>query len=114
MEADERLPRSAVAAIASPENQVLISAAVAWEIAIKVNLGKIKPPASIHDPSKVVADQGFVELAITLDHAVRAGSLPQHHRDPFDRMLIAQALAEDVPIVSNDPRFDEYGVRRLW
>lgn len=114
MEAADRLPRNAMAVIAGSENQVLISAVVAWEIAIKVNLGKITASVSIDELARVIRDQGFDELAISLDHAVRAGSLPPHHSDPFDRMLIAQALVEDVPIVSNDRAFDAYGVRRLW
>lgn len=62
----------------------------------------------------ILAEQGFDSLAISIAHAVRAGGLPGPHRDPFDRMLIAQAQAEDVPLISNERVFDEYGLRRIW
>jgi PIN domain nuclease of toxin-antitoxin system len=61
-----------------------------------------------------IASQGFSELPITVEHGDRAGSLPGHHRDPFDRMLIAQAISEDLVLISNETLFDRYGVRRLW
>jgi PIN domain nuclease of toxin-antitoxin system len=66
------------------------------------------------DVAACVADQGFLELPITVAHGQRAGSLPGPHRDPFDRMLIAQAMIEDLVLVSNEAAFDAYGVRRLW
>ena len=114
MGASEKLPPSVIALVGNRENQILISAAVAWELAIKVSLGKIKPAVPISEVPAAVEGQGFAQLEISLDHAVRAGTLPRLHGDPFDRMLIAQALAEDIPIVSNDRAFDKYGVRRLW
>lgn len=114
MESSEHLSRRARAILANSDNRVLISAAVAWELAIKVNLGKITPPAPIDELPKVVERQKFVELAISISHAVAAGLLPLHHRDPFDRLLIAQAQSLDVPIVSADTAFDQYEVSRLW
>jgi len=101
--------------IAATENSVIVSAASAWEIATKVRLGKVPSAADL------AADfVGFLEredlelLPISPDHAIRAGLLPGPHKDPFDRMLIAQCQAEGLPIISNDRAFDDYGVRRIW
>jgi PIN domain nuclease of toxin-antitoxin system len=96
-------------------NFAIVSAASAWEIAIKVRLGKLPTAAGLIDDFVNYLDrEGFDPLPITLDHAIRAGLLPGFHKDPFDRMLIAQAQAESLPIISNDEIFDEYGVRRIW
>jgi PIN domain nuclease of toxin-antitoxin system len=101
--------------IKSRDHTVLVSAVSSWEIATKVRLGKLDVA------SEVVANFGFYLererfqiITINVDHGIRAGSLPGPHKDPFDRILIAQALAENVPIVSNDRALDGYGVRRLW
>jgi PIN domain nuclease of toxin-antitoxin system len=94
---------------------VLVSAASAWEIATKVRIGKL--PGAVNVAADVVgclARQRFESLDITVLHAQRAGRLPGMHRDRFDRMLIAQAQIEDLPIVTNDEVFDGYGVTRLW
>jgi PIN domain nuclease of toxin-antitoxin system len=97
------------------ENFAIVSAASAWEIAIKVRLGKLPGAAGLVDDFvSYLEREGFDPLPITLDHAIRAGLLPGFHKDPFDRMLIAQAQAESLPIISNDEIFDEYGVRRIW
>ena len=102
-------------AIFDPANEKLVSAASAWEIATKHRLGKLPDAdAIVLDLPGAIAGQGFRELPITVDDAVRAGQLPGHHNDPFDRMLIAQALARNIPLVSNERVFDRYGVRRLW
>lgn len=112
---DPSLSRRARAAIANTANTVLVSAASAWEIATKVRLGKLPTAA---DLAANFADQmeseGFATLPISSDHAIRAGLLPGHHRDPFDRMLIAQSQAEHLALVSNEEIFDGYGVRRVW
>ena len=114
-EGSRRLSPQAQRAIADEENDVLISAVSAWEIATKYRLGKLPSAEALaHDVPKAIASQGFAELSITVADAVRAGALPGTHRDPFDRMLIAQALARDLVLVSNERLFDEYGVRRLW
>ena len=93
----------------------MISAATAWEIATKFRLGKL-PEAQelVADIPGYMAKQTFIELPITLEHALRAGSLPGPIRDPFDRILIAQAIIDDLVLVSNESAFDNYGVRRLW
>jgi len=96
-------------------NEILVSAASAWEIATKVRLGKLPTGEElIADFDRYLAQLGCDALPISLNHAVRAGSLPGEHRDPFDRMLIAQAQTEGLPIISNDRIFDHYGVRRIW
>ena len=110
-----RLPEAAYRAIADEANDKLISAASAWEIATKHRLGKLPGAGGVAlDIAGAIADQGFEELPITVDDAARAGSLPGPHRDPFDRLLIAQALARNLVLISIDRHFDRYGVRRLW
>lgn len=102
-------------AIADETNDVFVSAATAWEIVTKHRLGKLPGATAIAvDVGAYVADQGFLELAISLDHGQVAGALPGPHRDPFDRMLIAQATRENLVLVSNETAFDAYGVKRLW
>lgn len=91
-------------------NEVLVSAASVWEIAIKRALGKLTVP---DDLGPVLAAVSFSPLPISLEHASLAGSLPPHHRDPFDRMLIAQAQLESLTIVTRDARFARYGVQLL-
>ena len=102
-------------AIEDEGNEVWVSAASAWEITTQHRLGKLPNAEELAlDVPGAVARQGFAELPITMDEASRAGSLPGIHRDPFDRMLIAQALARNLVLASNEPLFDRYGVRRLW
>lgn len=110
-----RLSRPAQRLIGNDANDVLISAATAWEIATKHRLGKL-PDAEVLalDIPGAIVQQKFEELPVTVADGVRAGALPGPLRDPFDRMLIAQALAHDLVVVSNETLFDRYGVRRLW
>lgn len=110
-----RLSNKARSVIADEENSVYVSAASAWEISTKVRLGKL-PGAerTVGELSRILASQRFVPLAVTVAHAERAAMLPGHHRDPFDRMLIAQAQADNLILISNESLFDAYGVRRLW
>lgn len=92
-----------------------VSAASAWEIATKHRLGKLPGAEAVAgDVGGCIAAQGFTALAITMADAERAGRLAGPHRDPFDRMLIAQALARDIALVSNEALFEPCGVRRLW
>ena len=112
---DERLPRSAYGEIADDKNEKLVSAASVWEIAIKHRSGKLEEAGHlILDMPSALEGQGFEELPITVDDGVRAGMLPVHHRDPFDRMLIAQAMSRNLVLISGEKLFDRYGVRRLW
>ena len=89
---------------------ILVSAASAWEIAIKRAQGRLEAP---QDLAAAVAKQSFRPLPIRFEHAVSAGDLPAHHRDPFDRMLIAQAMVEGLTIMTRDPSFRAYGVPLL-
>ena len=96
-------------------NEVLVSAASAWEIATKYRIGKLPEAAVLaEDISGAIASQGFAELSVSVRDASAAGLLSGSHRDPFDRMLIAQAKAHDLVLVSIETHFDEYNVRRLW
>jgi PIN domain nuclease of toxin-antitoxin system len=109
------LTRKARAAIASDDNNIFVSAASAWEIATKFRIGRLPEAAAVAiDVTGAVAAEGFDGLAMSMAHAERAGALNGPHRDPFDRMLIAQALLEDLVLVSNEHMFDVYGVKRLW
>jgi PIN domain nuclease of toxin-antitoxin system len=112
---DAALPQRVRALIGDLQSLVLVSAASAWEIATKHRLGKLPGAAAIvSDIEASVRHQGFEPLSVTMRHGQRAGSLPGHHRDPFDRMLIAQAILEDCAMVSNETLFDRYGIERLW
>jgi PIN domain nuclease of toxin-antitoxin system len=97
-------------AIADRDSFVTVSAAVVWEIGIKRALGKLKVPSGIIEQMQRHA---FEPLSITVEHAVEAASLPLHHRDPFDRMLVAQAYLEGLTIVTRDPKIQRYGVTTL-
>jgi PIN domain nuclease of toxin-antitoxin system len=109
------LSRKARAAIESDDNDILVSAASAWEIATKFRIGRLPGAAAVaRDVTGAVAAEGFDRLPMSMAHAERAGALNGPHRDPFDRMLIAQALLEDLVLVSNERMFDVYGVKRLW
>lgn len=111
----ERLSGTARHVVADEANNIIISAASAWEITTKVRLGRLSVTEGLaFDVADAIASQGFGELAIEVADAERAERLPGPHRDPFDRMLIAQALARDLAVVSVDPAFDGYGVTRLW
>lgn len=107
---DAALGPVARSAIADGENIVFLSAASAWEIATKRANGKLDAPGHIAD---WVSRDGFAELAIDIHHAVRSAELPWHHRDPFDRLLIAQAQLEDLTLITNDPEIIQYDVEIL-
>ncbi len=111
---DRRLSTGAHKAIQEPATQVLVSAGSLWEIAIKHRLGKLKAPKLVDDFQRELDTEGFVELPISAKHAIRAALLPTNHKDPFDRVLIAQAEIENVPIVTRDPQFEGYGICRIW
>jgi PIN domain nuclease of toxin-antitoxin system len=113
--ADQALPSTARDAIADPSNDVFVSAASAWEIATKHRIGKL-PEASLlaADVAGFVSEQGFIELPVTIRHGQLAGSLPGIHKDPFDRLLVAQAILADMQIVSRDEILSAYGIARLW
>jgi PIN domain nuclease of toxin-antitoxin system len=109
------LSRAARRAIADSRNECLLSIASCWEMAVKVGLGKLELSGKIERflPEQMTSN-GIRELTIETRHATRVARLPFHHRDPFDRLLAAQALEEDLAIVSSDPVFKRYGLTRIW
>lgn len=112
---NSRLSAAAYAAIDDSSNAVFVSAASAWEIATKYRLGRL-PEANViaRDIKGRMTEEGFRELVITLEDGEYAGRLPGHHQDPFDRIIIAQALIHNLAIVSNERIFDQYGINRIW
>ena len=110
-EALPRLGTAARQAIGDPTNEVVISIAALWEITIKTSLGKLTVPSDIET---MVMSQGFSVLPIGFDHLRRVAELPQIHKDPFDRLIIAQALCAGIPIATADRRFAAYGVQIVW
>ena len=111
---DAGLSPKAKKAIADEGSEVFVSAASAWEIATKVRIGKLEWPVEVGTITAYVLGQGFRALPISLEHAERAGRLQIAHRDPFDRMLIAQAQTDRMWLVSNEDAFDSLGVQRYW
>lgn len=107
---DPNLSSPARRAISDRASRVVVSAATAWEMAIKQALGKLEVP---DDLDAVLESGGFTSLPITIAHALVAGALPRHHDDPFDRMLVAQALSEGLTVVTADTRLEAYGVAVL-
>jgi PIN domain nuclease of toxin-antitoxin system len=107
----DRIGEGAIEAISAKDARVLVSAVVVWEVAIKRRLGKLEAPADLLDQ----LERARVELLpITARHGDRAGTLPMHHRDPFDRLLIAQAELDELKLVSGDGEIGKYGVDPVW
>ncbi|MBX3740413.1 MAG: type II toxin-antitoxin system VapC family toxin [Akkermansiaceae bacterium] len=115
LEGDKRLSRVAREALEDPTNRRIVSIATGWEMAIKTGLGKLNPPMPLpHLFPAELERLGFEILPIKSEHVHRLLDLPLHHRDPFDRMLIAQALSENLTMVGCDVAFDAYGAARIW
>ena len=115
VEGDRALPAKARAALANRGNECLISMVSAWELAIKAGLGKLKLALPVKRyVAEHVAANGFRMLNIQMAHVGRVETLDPHHGDPFDRLLIAQALEEKLAIVTADPVFRKYGVKAIW
>jgi PIN domain nuclease of toxin-antitoxin system len=108
---DDRFGETAARQLTDAANQVLLSAAVVWEVSIKRSLGKLDAPA---DFAAVLLSVGTQPLPVTVEHATAVGELPWHHRDPFDRVLVAQATVERAVLVSGDEAFRRYGVPVVW
>ncbi len=112
---DDRLSELARSVFLNPESVLLVSAATGFEISVKFSLGKLKlsePPREF--VQNRLQNNALTALPVTLAHTYRLASLPFHHKDPFDRLLVSQALEEDVPILSADVVLSDYGVERLW
>ena len=112
---DRQLSTKARKSIADMENDIFISSASAWEISTKYRIGKLPDVEPlVHNISAHIAGQGFKELAITVDDSQRAGLLDGDHRDPFDRMLIAQSQSRNLVLITNDPIFRQFNASVLW
>lgn len=111
----ERIRRSALEEITDLSNEVFLSAVTSWEVAIKAGAGKLKlpEPPGLYVPRRM-ADQGLLPLPVSHAHALAVFGLPSHHRDPFDRLLVAQANVEDLVLVTSDRIMEEYPVEILW
>ncbi len=111
---DRRLSRTARRAIEADEAELVVSAATVWEMAIKASLGRLRlsVPVDAYVAEKIT--QGYRVLSVSWAHAAKVEGLPWHHRDPFDRLLAAQALAEGYPLVTRDRLFRKYGVEVVW
>ena len=112
---DKRLSSRAASLLADPVNELLLSAAVVWEISIKAALGRLAlggtPDQLIQ---RAIGSLGMIPLPIRIDHALDVYGLPPHHQDPFDRILISQARIEGVPLISRDPKLTAYGIPVEW
>jgi PIN domain nuclease of toxin-antitoxin system len=113
-DAPEKLSRKASEIIRNPDNQIFLSIATPWELAIKSKNGKLDAAGLLRDLEAGVFEGDLEILPVSVSQVIRAGSLPLHHRDPFDRLLIAQALDQRMPILSKDRLLDRYGVQRIW
>ncbi len=112
---DAKLSARSRALIADPANEVLLSSASAWEVSTKYRLGKLPEAGEIAEHFDAFLNESHMTpLPITIEHALKAGALQRHHRDPFDRMLIAQSQVERAPIVTKDAAFAAYEVELLW
>lgn len=115
LDGSAELPDSAADLIESPDVRRLVSSVTVWEIAVKVGLGKVRLPYSVGDEfEETLRENGFEFLPLSNAGLERTATLPGHHRDPFDRLLAAEALEHSATVVSPNPIFDEYGVKRSW
>jgi PIN domain nuclease of toxin-antitoxin system len=115
LDGDKKLPISIRKIISNPTNEIYISAASAWEVATKYRIGKLPQASAVaNNFAQCILDQEFIALPISVSHAVEAGLMKSLHRDPFDRMLIAQSKLEKLHLASNEAEFDAFEVKRVW
>ena len=115
VQSPEKLTDRVRSVFADRDAELLVSIATPWEMAIKAGIGKLENGAEILDNFEIRATAcGYRMLETSIKHAIRSGNLPRYHKDPFDRLLIAQALDLDLALLSRDDIFDRYGVRRIW
>jgi PIN domain nuclease of toxin-antitoxin system len=114
-QADPRLSRRVRQLLSDPDNSLCLSVASAWEMTLKVQTGKLVLPAAtaVYIPARLI-HYGMEALPVTLQHVLAASVLPAIHRDPFDRMLVAQGQVERLPIITHDPQVREYAVETIW
>lgn len=113
-EGNSKLPDSARQIICTPENIIYLSVASLWEMAIKISIGKLTLSQPLEKVIERLPEESISLLDISPKQILQVLTLPLHHRDPFDRMLIAQALSEDLTLIGNEEMFDLYGVKRVW
>jgi len=112
---DASLSSTAKTLIEDPENTIYLSVASIWEMAIKVSLDKLEMPSPFTDfIDEQLSKNTIILLGIKTEHTGIVATLPFHHRDPFDRLIIAQSKVEDIPVIGKDAIFDDYGIKRLW
>lgn len=110
-----QLPGAVADRVEASDAECLVSLASVWEMGIKISLGRLRVPYSLDpDLPRILRDNGMEQLPLRFDHMQRVAELPFHHRDPFDRLLAAQALLDDLVLLGRDEAFDAYGVRRIW
>jgi PIN domain nuclease of toxin-antitoxin system len=114
LEANPLLSKKALESIENLEISSVISHVTLWEIAIKMTIGKLALPLAFHELEQKLEKDGFIFLPITSSHIIKYTELPLHHRDPFDRLLIAKSIVENLPILGDDSAFDAYPVQRVW
>jgi PIN domain nuclease of toxin-antitoxin system len=110
----DRLSRKSIDTFLDEDNEIYFSLVSAWEISIKVSIGKLYLTIPVREfLSRQIELNGLIVLPITLEHVTKVSELPFHHKDPFDRLLIAQSMIEDIPILSSDSVFEQYGIRMI-
>ena len=114
LEGDENLSKSAIAAIQNPANTCFVSSASLWEIAIKISISKLEMKIPFHELSHLIWENGIEILPTEFEHFLKVSSLPFYHKDPFDRIIIAQSLVEQMSIVGKDEYFAAYGLHLIW
>jgi len=114
IEDDKRLSQKAKKVIEDPDNEIFLSIASLWEMSIKISIGKLELKKPYEEVISYVRKKGIEILSINFEHTLEVSKLEFHHKDPFDRLIIAQAKIENMTIVSKDILFDDYEVKRLW
>ena len=114
LEGDENLSPNALSAIQNPENTCFVSSASLWEMAIKVSINKLSMNVSYHELPRLIWENGIEILPTEFEHFLKVSNLPFHHKDPFDRLIISQALIEQMDIVGKDEHFAAYGLNPIW
>ena len=114
VENDKQIPVKMKKYLENPENSIIVSIASLWEMTIKMSLGKLFLNCDIKEMTEKIYNNGFEILPILPEHIIKLSTLIYLHRDPFDRIIISQGLTENMPIVSSDKIFDNYGINRKW
>ena len=114
LEGDENLSPNALDAIQNPANTCYVSSASLWEIAIKISISKLSMTIPFYELSRLIFENGIEILSTEFEHFFKVSTLPYHHKDPFDRIIIAQSLVEQMYIVGKDEHFDSYGLNLIW